>query len=70
LADFFKLSEIENSKRKKATVDQKQFVAKKKKLSKKFRFKSMKLEPPKEKLKPQLKNPKAIIRLGDRVRMF
>jgi hypothetical protein len=28
------------------------------------------LEPPKEKLKPQLKNPKAIIRLGDRVRMF
>jgi DNA mismatch repair protein MutS2 len=73
IADFLKIIEIENSKRKKATPkESKAIVAKKKEVIEEATVyvEEIRKEKKDKKLKPVIEIPKAIIRLGDRVRML
>ena len=73
IGEFLKIVEIENSKRKKATPKEvKAIVAKKKEVIKEAEVivEEIRKEKKEKKLKPVIEKPKAIIRLGDRVRML
>jgi DNA mismatch repair protein MutS2 len=73
IADFLKIVEIENSKRIKATPKEaKAIVAKKKEVNEEVtvHVEEIRKEKKEKKLKPVIETPKAIIRLGDRVRML
>ncbi|MGO4821650.1 MULTISPECIES: endonuclease MutS2 [unclassified Flavobacterium] len=73
IGEFLKIVEIENSKRKKATPKEvKAIVAKKKEIIKEAEVivEEIRKEKKEKKLKPVIEKPKAIIRLGDRVRML
>ncbi|WP_016990162.1 endonuclease MutS2 [Flavobacterium sp. ACAM 123] len=72
IADFLKIIEIENSKRKKATPKEaKAIVEKKKEVVAEItvHVDEIRKEKKEKKLKPVIEKPKAILRLGDRVRM-
>jgi DNA mismatch repair protein MutS2 len=73
IADFLKIIEIENSKRKKATPKEiKAIVEKKKEVIKEIEIKveEIRVAKKEKKLKPIIEKPKAILKLGDRVRML
>ncbi|MBE0391746.1 DNA mismatch repair protein MutS2 [Flavobacterium sp. 7E] len=73
IGEFLKIIEIENSKRKKATPKEvKAIVEKKKEIIKEAEVivEEIRKEKKEKKLKPVIEKPKAIIRLGDRVRML
>ena len=73
IGEFLKLIEIENSKRKKATPKEaKAIVAKKKEIIKEVEIKveEIRVEKKEKKLKPVIEKPKAILKVGDRVRMI
>jgi DNA mismatch repair protein MutS2 len=72
IGEFLKLVEIENSKRKKATPKEaKAIVEKKKEVIKEIEVKveEIRIEKKEKKLKPIIEKPKAILKVGDRVRM-
>jgi DNA mismatch repair protein MutS2 len=71
--EFLKIIEIENSKRKKATPkESKAIVEKKKEVIKEIEVKveQIRVAKKEKKLKPIIIKPKAILKVGDRVRMF
>lgn len=73
IGEFLKIVEIENSKRKKATPKEvKAIVEKKKEIIKEAEVivEEIRKEKKEKKLKPVIEKPKAMIRLGDRVRML
>ena len=73
LGEFLKIIEIENSKRIKATPKEaKAIVEKKKEVIKEIEVKveEIRIEKKEKKLKPVIEKPKAILKVGDRVRMF
>ena len=73
IGEFLKIIEIENSKRIKATPKEiKAIVEKKKEVIKEIEVKveEIRIEKKEKKLKPIIEKPKAILKLGDRVRMF
>ncbi|MBC5839746.1 endonuclease MutS2 [Flavobacterium muglaense] len=73
IGEFLKIIEIENSKRIKATPKEvKAIVEKKKEIIKEAEVivEEIRKEKKEKKLKPVIEKPKAIIRLGDRVRML
>ena len=73
IGEFLKIVEIENSKRKKATPKEvKAIVEKKKEIVKEAEVivEEIRKEKKEKKLKPIVEKPKAMIRLGDRVRML
>ncbi|NRT10628.1 DNA mismatch repair protein MutS [Flavobacterium sp. 14A] len=73
IGEFLKIIEIENSKRKKATPKEvKAIVEKKKEIVKEAEVivEEIRKEKKEKKLKPIVEKPKAMIRLGDRVRML
>jgi DNA mismatch repair protein MutS2 len=73
IGDFLKIIEIENSKRIKATPKEaKAIVAKKKEVIEEVtvHVEEIRKEKKEKKIKPVIEIPKAIIRLGDRVRML
>lgn len=73
IGEFLKIIEIENSKRIKATPKEiKAIVEKKKEVIKEIEAKveEIRIEKKEKKLKPIIEKPKAILKLGDSVRMF
>jgi DNA mismatch repair protein MutS2 len=73
IGEFLKLVEIENSKRKKATPKEaKAIIEKKKEVIKEIEIKveEIRIEKKEKKLKPVIEKPKAILKVGDRVRMI
>ena len=73
IGEFLKIIEIENSKRKKATPkESKAIVEKKKEVIKEIEVKveQIRVAKKEKKLKPIIIKPKAILKVGDRVRMF
>ena len=73
IADFLKIIEIENSKRKKATPKEiKAIVEKKKEVIKEIEVKveEIRVAKKEKKLKVVIEKPKAILKVGDRVRML
>jgi DNA mismatch repair protein MutS2 len=73
IGEFLKLVEIENSKRKKATPKEtKAIVEKKKEVIKEIEIKveEIRVAKKEKKLKPVIEKPKAILKVGDRVRML
>ena len=73
IGEFLKIIEIENSKRKKATTKEfKAIVEKKKEVIKEIEVKveEIRVAKKEKKLKPIIEKPKAILKVGDRVRMF
>jgi DNA mismatch repair protein MutS2 len=73
IGEFLKLVEIENSKRKKATPKEaKAIVEKKKEIIKEVevQVEEIRIEKKEKKLKPIIEKPKAILKVGDRVRML
>ena len=73
IGEFLKLIEIENSKRKKATPKEaKAIVAKKKEIIEEVtvHVEEIRKEKKEKKLKPIIEKPKAILKVGDRVRMI
>lgn len=73
IGEFLKIIEIENSKRKKATPKEtKAIVEKKKEVIKEIEVKveEIRVAKKEKKLKPIIEKPKAILKIGDRVRMF
>ncbi|MBX9806386.1 MAG: DNA mismatch repair protein MutS [Flavobacteriaceae bacterium] len=73
IGEFLKLVEIENSKRKKATPKEtKAIVEKKKEVIKEIEVKveEIRVAKKEKKLKPIIEKPKAILKVGDRVRMI
>jgi DNA mismatch repair protein MutS2 len=73
IGEFLKIIEIENSKRKKATPkESKAIVEKKKEVIKEIEVKveEIRVAKKEKKLKPIIEKPKAILKVGDRVRMF
>ena len=73
IGEFLKIIEIENSKRKKATPkESKAIVEKKKEVIKEIEVKveEIRVAKKEKKLKPVIEKPKAILKVGDRVRMF
>lgn len=73
IGEFLKIIEIENSKRKKVTPKEvKAIVEKKKEIIKEAEVivEEIRKEKKEKKLKPIIEKPKAVIRLGDRVRML
>ena len=73
IGDFLKIIEIENSKRIKATPKEiKAIVEKKKEVVKEIEVKveEIRIAKKEKKLKPIIEKPKAILKVGDRVRMF
>ena len=73
LGEFLKIIEIENSKRIKATPKEaKAIVEKKKEVIKEIEVKveEIRIEKKEKKLKPVIEKPKAVLKVGDRVRMF
>jgi len=72
IGEFLKIIEIENSKRKKATPKEtKAIVEKKKEVIKEIEVKveEIRVAKKEKKLKPIIEKPKAILKVGDRVRM-
>jgi len=73
IGEFLKIIEIENSKRIKATPKEiKAITEKKNEVIKEIEVKveEIRIEKKEKKLKPIIEKPKAILKLGDRVRMF
>ncbi|MDI6034263.1 DNA mismatch repair protein MutS [Flavobacterium sp. LB2P84] len=73
LGEFLKIIEIENSKRKKATPKEaKAIIEKKKEVIEEItvHVEEIRQEKKEKKLKPVVVKPKAILKVGDRVRMF
>ncbi len=73
IGEFLKIIEIENSKRIKATPKEiKAIVEKKKEVIKEIEVKveEIRVAKKEKKLKPVIEKPKAILKVGDRVRMF
>lgn len=73
IGEFLKIIEIENSKRIKATPKEiKAIVEKKKEVVKEIEVKveEIRVAKKEKKLKPVIEKPKAILKVGDRVRMF
>jgi DNA mismatch repair protein MutS2 len=73
IGEFLKIIEIENSKRIKATPKEiKAIVEKKKEVVKEIEVKveEIRVAKKEKKLKPIIEKPKAILKVGDRVRMF
>ena len=73
IAEFLKIIEIENSKRKKATPKEaKAIVAKKKEIIEEVtvHVEEIRKEKKEKKLKPLIEKPKHILKVGDRVRML
>ena len=73
IGEFLKIIEIENSKRQKATSKEfKAIVEKKKEVVKEIEVKveEIRIAKKEKKLKPIIEKPKAILKVGDRVRMF
>lgn len=73
IGEFLKIIEIENSKRKKATPkESKAIVEKKKEVIKEIEVKveEIRVAKKEKKLKPIIEKPKAILKVGDRVRMI
>ncbi|MES2239170.1 MAG: DNA mismatch repair protein MutS [Bacteroidota bacterium] len=73
IGEFLKIVEIENSKRKKATPKEaKAIVAKKKEVIEEVtvQVEEIRKEKKEKKLKPVIEKPKAILKVGDRVRML
>ena len=73
IAEFLKIIEIENSKRKKATPKEaKAIVAKKKEVIQEVtvHVEEIRKEKKEKKLKPVIEKPKHILKVGDRVRML
>jgi DNA mismatch repair protein MutS2 len=73
IAEFLKIIEIENSKRKKATSkESKLVIEKKKEVTQEVHAKVEEIRAAKKekKLKPVIEKPKPILKVGDRVRMF
>ncbi|MBF2709278.1 endonuclease MutS2 [Flavobacterium soyangense] len=73
IGEFLKIVEIENSKRKKATPKEaKAIVEKKKEAIKEIEVKveEIRVAKKEKKLKPIIEKPKAILKVGDRVRMI
>ena len=73
IAEFLKIIEIENSKRKKATSKEtKVLVEKQKEVLKEVNVKveEIRIAKKEKKLKPIVEKPKPILKVGDRVRMF
>ena len=73
IGEFLKIIEIENSKRKKATPKEaKAIIEKKKEVIQEItvQVEEIRKEKKEKKLKPIIEKPKAILKLGDRVRMF
>ena len=73
IGEFLKIIEIENSKRIKATPKEtKAIVEKKKEVIKEIEVKveEIRVAKKEKKLKPIIEKPKAILKVGDRVRMF
>jgi DNA mismatch repair protein MutS2 len=73
IGEFLKIIEIENSKRIKATPKEaKAIIEKKKEVIKEIEVKveEIRIEKKEKKLKPIIEKPKAVLKLGDRVRMF
>ncbi len=73
IGEFLKIIEIENSKRIKASPkESKAIVEKKKEVIKEIEVKveEIRVAKKEKKLKPIIEKPKAILKLGDRVRMF
>ena len=72
IGEFLKIIEIENSKRKKATPKEiKAIVEKKKEVIKEIEVKveEIRVAKKEKKLKPIIEKPKAVLKVGDRVRM-
>ena len=73
IGEFLKIVEIENSKRKKATPKEaKAIIAKKKEVIEEVtvQVEEIRKEKKEKKLKPVIEKPKAILKVGDRVRML
>lgn len=73
IGEFLKIIEIENSKRIKASPKEaKAIIEKKKEVVKEIEVKveEIRIAKKEKKLKPIIEKPKAILKLGDRVRMF
>jgi DNA mismatch repair protein MutS2 len=73
IGEFLKIIEIENSKRKKATPKEaKAIIAKKKEVIEEVtvQVEEIRKEKKEKKLKPVIEKPKAILKVGDRVRML
>ena len=73
IGEFLKIIEIENSKRIKATPKEaKAIIEKKKEVVKEIEVKveEIRIAKKEKKLKPVVEKPKAILKVGDRVRMF
>ena len=73
IGEFLKIIEIENSKRKKASPKEiKAIVEKKKEVIKEIEIKveEIRVAKKEKKLKPVIEKPKAILKVGDRVRMI
>jgi DNA mismatch repair protein MutS2 len=73
IGEFLKIIEIENSKRIKATPKEaKAIIEKKKEVVKEIEVKveEIRVAKKEKKLKPVIEKPKAILKIGDRVRMF
>ena len=72
IGDFLKIVEIENSKRKKATPKEAKAIIEKKKeaiIEITVQVEEIRKEKKEKKLKPVIVKPKAILKVGDRVRM-
>jgi len=73
IGEFLKIIEIENSKRKKATPKEAKAIIEKKKVviqEVTVQVEEIRKEKKEKKLKPIIEKPKAILKLGDRVRML
>ena len=73
IGEFLKIIEIENSKRKKATPkESKAIVEKKQEVIKEIQVEveEIRVAKKEKKLKPVVEKPKAVLKVGDRVRMF